>query len=353
MENYTNSYANTTVMRYYMKHITLFLTLLAICNKGNSQTSVRLILKNGKQISKVYAQDFSFKESLTSPYLDTINFNFEKSNSIDLFNIGCYINDKQPWKQIWLDSGKITILAHMDSISFKIDTVINSPMYDYVKKFNIEFGNITKQKDTSKANLYLIKNLKLNIDNPFSLWISLLYINLNQNLENNILELKQLLSKQGLKFSWFRLYDDVNGRIDNILSTKSLTISDFKFIDKQKKVTLLSLNKANFYVLDFWFLGCLPCRKEHKIIQRKYNELLRNKVDIIGISTDSYSKNWKNYLTTNHYEWPNYLQASDKKITKALSINAFPFYILINNQGEIVGRYNSFTDILKRFEIDE
>ena len=149
-------------MRYYMRHITLFIALLTICIKGNSQTNVQLILKDGKQISKVYAQDFSFKESLTNPYFDTINFNFEKSNNIDLFNIGCYINDKQPWKQIWLDSGKITILAHMDSTSFKIDTVINSPMYDYVKKFNIEFGNIIKQKDTSQTNLYLIKNLNSN-----------------------------------------------------------------------------------------------------------------------------------------------------------------------------------------------
>ena len=336
-----------------MRHITLFIALLTICIKGNSQTNVQLILKDGKQISKVYAQDFSFKESLTNPYLDTINFNFEKSNNIDLFNIGCYINDKQPWKQIWLDSGKITILAHMDSTSFKIDTVINSPMYDYVKKFNIEFGNIIKQKDTSQTNLYLIKNLNSNIDNPFSLWISMLYLNLNQNLKDNISELKQILLRQGTKFSWFRLYDDVNGRIDNILSTKSLIISDFKFIDKQKKVTSLSLNKANFYVLDFWFLGCLPCKKEHKIIQKKYNELLKIKVETIGISTDSYSKKWKDYLATNHYKWPNYLQASDKKITETLSINAFPFYIVINTEGEIVGRYNSFSDILKRFKIDE
>ena len=123
-------------MRNYMRHFKLIIVLLIFCFKGISQTNIQLILKGGKQISKVYAQDFSFKENYTTSYQDTINFNFTKTNNSDLYNIGCYINDKQPWKQIWLDSGNIRIYAHMDSTSFKIDTVINSPTYDYVKRFN-------------------------------------------------------------------------------------------------------------------------------------------------------------------------------------------------------------------------
>jgi len=333
-----------------MRQIPLFIGFLTICISVNSQTNIQLILKNGKQISSVYAHDFSFKENLTHPYQDTINFRFERSNDIDLFNIGCFINDKQPWKQIWLDSGRITIFGHMDSTSFKIDTVLNSPMYDYVRLFNIEFGDLVKQKDSSRASIYLLDHLRSNIDNPFSLWISMLYLNLNQNLKDKIIELKQALSKQGSKFSWFRLYDDVTGRIDNIVSTKNVTISDFRFIDRQNKIASLALNKANFYILDFWFLGCLPCRKEHKIIKANYKELSKHKIETIGISTDKYSEKWKDYLVTNHYEWPNYLQVPGKKLTDFLSVNAFPFYIVINDQGEIVGRYNSFSDILKRFK---
>ena len=336
-----------------MKNITLLTALLTVYITGIAQTNIQLILKGNKQISKVYADDFSFKESLTSPYLDTINFNFQKSNKIDLFNIGCYIDNRQPWKQIWLDSGKITILAQLDSTSFKIDTVLNSPMYEYVKKFNAEFVAINKLRDTLQTNAYLIKNLKSNIDNPFSLWISLLYLNFNQNIRNNVFELKQILAQQGNKFSWFRLYNDINGRIESIISTKNLNLTDFKFVDKQKKETSLELRKADFYILDFWFLGCLPCRKEHKIIHKNYNQLLKNKIEIIGISTDDYSKKWKEYLSKNDYKWPNYLQTSNNKITETLNINGFPFYVLINNKGEILGRFNTFSEIMKRFKLNE
>jgi thiol-disulfide isomerase/thioredoxin len=320
---------------------------------GISQTNIHLILKENKRISKVYAQDFSFKENIDTDYKDTINFHFTKSNNIDLYTIGCFINDKQPWRQIWLDSGEITILAHLDSSKFIIDTVINSPFYEYVKKFNKDYSNILKLKDTSLANIFLIESLNTNINNPFSLWVGMLYLNLNQNNENNIYDLKQSLSKQGNKFSWFRLYNDVIGRIDNILNTKYLNLSDFKFIDKQKKIKSLSFKKADYYVLDFWFLGCLPCRKEHKIIAKNYDKLLKNKVEIIGISIDEYSKEWKDYLLKNHYYWTNYLQEPKNKIAETLSIKGFPFYLIINEKGEILGRYNSIIEVLKKLKFEE
>jgi thiol-disulfide isomerase/thioredoxin len=336
-----------------MRHVKIIIALLIFSLKGISQTNIQLILKGDKKISKVYAQDFSFKESLDTTYKDTINFHFTKTNNIDLYNIGCFINGKQPWKQIWLDSGLVTIFAHLDSSKLIIDTVINSSTYDYVKKFNKDYSNIIKLKDTSLANIFLLESLNTNINNPFSLWIGMLYLNLNQNSENNIYTLKQSLAKQGNKFSWFRLYDDIIGRIDNVLNTKYLTLSDFKFIDKQKEIKSLSLKKADFYVLDFWFLGCLPCRKEHKIIAKNYKKLLKNKIEIIGISIDEYSMEWKDYIFKNRYNWTNYLQEPKNKITETLSIKGFPFYLIINGKGEILGRYNSINDVLKKLKFEE
>ena len=134
---------------------------------------------------------------------------------------------------------------------------------------------------------------------------------------------------------------------------KNLNLTDYKFIDKHKKETSIFFTKANYYILDFWFLNCLPCRNEHKIIQKKYNQLFKNKIETIGISIDDYSEKWKEYLTSNHYEWPNYLQTPSKKITETLSIKEFPFYVLIKNNGEIIGRYKSFSEILKWFKLNQ
>ena len=340
-------------MPSYMRHFRIIIISLALSFRANSQTNIQLIIKGGNLITKVYAGDFSFKESLSTDYQDTINFNFTKTNNIDLYNIGCFIKGKQPWNQIWLDSGNIRIYAHMDSTTFNIDTVINSPTYDYVKNFKKNYNNVLKLKDTAQSNKFLFENLNKNINNPFSLWVAMLYLNLNQNNKNNVYDLKQALNKQGNKFSWFRQFADITGRINKILSTDHLILSNFKFIDKQKKVNPLILKNADYYVLDFWFLGCAPCRQEHKIIKRNYEFLLKSKIEVIGISTDEYSKEWVDYLSSNHYYWTNYLQTAKTKLTETLSIKAFPYYVIINSKGVIVGRYNSFSDMLNKFKGEE
>lgn len=317
-----------------------------------AQTNIQLILKANNKIDKLEANDFSSKQVFTVEYKDTINFNFNKSN-IDLYNIGCYINDKKIWAQIWLDTGNIKVEAHTDSAKFIIDTIINSPIYYYLKGFSKEYSSLLKTKDTTQINQFLLSKLQENIKNPFSLWVGMLYLNLNQNNKNNVYPLKKIIAKQGEKFSNFLLYPDIIKRINNILSVDSINIPDFKFINRDNKTTTLILKNANYYILDFWYLGCAPCRREHKIIKQKLQYLRQNKIEIIGISTDRYSSEWKNYLSKNYYDWPNYLQAANKKITGSLSINSFPYYVVINSKGVIIGRYNLFSDILKKFKIDE
>lgn len=339
-------------MRNYMIPYQIIIALLIFSCQATGQTKIQLILRADAQIEKIDVEDFSFKETFSSKYKDTIDFYFAKTN-IDLYNIGCYVNGKKLWKQIWLDTGNIKIHAHVDSTKLIIDTIINSPMYYYVSNFNREFSSYFKTKDTVQINKFLLSKIQSNLENPFSLWAGMLYLNQNQNDKNKLIELKETFTKQGEMFSWFRLYPDVIERMKNILSVNNLNVLDFKFINKQNKVTSLSLKNADFYILDFWFLACVPCRKEHKIIQANLQRITQNKISVIGISTDEYSKEWKDYLFKNHYSWPNYLQPAIKKLTESLSINAFPSYIVVNKAGEIIGRYNTFSEILRKFNISE
>ena len=342
-------------MDIYRRFFTITITVLSFHFPAIAQTNIRLILKGGNQITKVEASDFSFREILSADYNDTLNFNFSKTNNIDLYNIGYYVNEKKHWAQIWLDSGNITIYAHADSASFKIDSIVNSPTYNYVKKFNKEYATFfeTKNRDTIQINNFLLNALQENIENPFSLWLGMLYLNVNQNNKPNIYALQEALKKQGAKYAWFRLYPDVTGRINNILSAEHINLSDYKMTSKGNKISSFLLKNTDYYVLDFWFLGCAPCRREHRIIKQKFELLKKNNIEIIGISTDKYSKEWESYLSKNQYHWTNYLQTATNTITGTLSINSFPFYIVINKKGDIIGRYNSFSEILKKFKIGE
>ncbi|MDI3320631.1 TlpA family protein disulfide reductase [Pinibacter soli] len=335
-----------------MRLLTLLLFLFTLCFKGFSQTNITLILTAGKEVAKVYAMDISQKEKLTSTYRDTVNLNFTKTSNIDLYNIGCYVGKRQFWDQIWLDSGNIEIHAHLDSTTFKIDTVINSRFFNYVANFHAKYDDYFTRNDTIQINRFLLDRIDANIDNPFSLWIAMYYLNLNQNSKGKVDLLMQTLAKQGDKFSWFSCFPVVKGRIKSVLSTDRLNISDFDFIGKQNTKTFLTLNKADYYVLDFWFLGCAPCRAEHKIIAKKYNQLLAKNIEVIGIATDEYCKQWEKYLSANKYDWPNYLQASKNKITEALKVSGTPYYVVINSNGDIIGRFNSFMEVLKKFNLN-
>jgi hypothetical protein len=252
-----------------MRLTKLIIIFLLFHLKLTAQTNIELIIKTNTKVDSIDAMDFSQKEFFKSQYKDTINFSFKKAN-IDLYNIGGYIRDKKYWKQIWLDTGNIKILIHFDSSKLIIDTVINSPTYYRVMNFNKEYTDIVKTHDTLLINNFLLNNLNKNIENPFSLWVGMLYLNVNQNVKINLFALKNTFIKQGDRFKWFLLYPIVLDRMNNILSIDKIEISKFKFINKQDQITHLDLNGAKYYVLDFWFLGCAPCREEQ--FYRKQHE---------------------------------------------------------------------------------
>lgn len=337
-----------------MRHFKLIISFLILGVKGISQTNIKLIMPTGKTITSVYAEDFSLRENRQIyNYQHTINFPFSKTNKIDLYTIGCFINNKQPWTQIWLDDDSVTVYAHLDSTKFIIDTVLNSPMYYYVNNIFKDYYNLHKSKDTALCNEFLFQKFKENIDNPFSLRICTYILNLNQNNKTEIQKLKEVIVTQAGKFSWFREYEDVHDRIKKILATDQLILSDYKFIGKKGETTILKINKDTSYILDFWFLGCAPCREDHKLIKQNLKKLKQNKINVIGISTDKYSTKWSRYLLDRQYNWPNYLQSNATPITDVLGINSFPKYVLINSYGKILGRYNTFSDILEKFKINQ
>jgi hypothetical protein len=72
---------------------------------------------------------------------------------------------------------------------------------------------------------------------------------------------------------------------------------------------------------------------------------------IIGISIDKDYRAWSKYLLAKKYLWMNYLQNGKSVLTKALNINEFPYYIILNNKGQIIGSYNSIESVAENFNV--
>lgn len=311
------------------------------------QTNIQIVIKNigNHKIDKVDVFDLSQKEIFKVEYKDTLNFNFKKQ-TIDCYNIRYHENDKMYRQQIWLNPGQIRIEAHIDTSKLLIDSVFNSTIYYQHLNFSQNYSLLYKRNDKTTLNKMLLDLYSINIENPYSLVIANSYIQLNQNSKADLSKLKILTDKQGNLFNWFLLYPSVVERLNKILTTNSINISDYYFIDRQSKnVQLSNLNKK-YYIFDFWFLGCAPCIRDHREIFKELKTLDYKNAELISISTDTDTKKWDSYLNKNGYNWQNYLESKTKSITTLLSISSFPTYLIIDKFGNILSTQASFSDVL-------
>ncbi len=337
---------------------TFFLSILlsAIPLALLAQTNIRIHLKNGNNfsINKLDAFDLSQKEFTNLEYQPTLAFRFRKTN-VDCYNIRYHSQTKMYSQQIWLDTGNISIEAHIDGDFLIIDTVIHSPFYYEVKNFNKEISRLYQNNDTTALNSYLLSVVEKNIDNPFSISASSVYVNNNQNYIGNLLIIKNLLDKQGDKFDWFLLKPSLMAQLDALSKMEeAMKIVNFDFTDINESRQKIVLKGADYYVLDIWNLGCAPCREQHKEIKSDFNKFAQKNIKLIGISNDiTKFPSWKDYLLKHGYTWANYLENYEgKRITQELAIFGFPTYIILDKNEKLVGIYNSLKEVKKKLNVD-
>ncbi|HOZ70738.1 MAG TPA: TlpA disulfide reductase family protein [Chitinophagaceae bacterium] len=337
-----------------MTYLKILLASLFLYLSASGQTEIQLVLKNPENhhIDKVDAFDLSQVEIYKYKFKDTLLLRFKKNN-IDCYNIRYHENGKMYRQQIWLDPGKITIKAHIDGDNLVIDTVLNSPFYYQVADFNEAYRSFLTTRDSTGMNTFLLNSFEENSNNPFSMNVGLYFLTLNQNKKDQLQKLRTLIDGQAGRFNWFLLFPMVSGRLDKLLTVNRIDFAKFSFINEYKRKTAIKLDGAEFYVIDCWFLACMPCIAQHKEIKENLDKLRSRKVEVIGVSTDRDWKKWKTYLTDHNYTWANFTEDKSLAFTKELSIAAFPTYLILNKDGEILESFNSFKEVLMRFQIVE
>ncbi len=334
-----------------MKWHKLLFVLLIFGYSAQAQTSIQLIVKSDK-IKKIDVFDLSQTAFQDFEYNDTVVATFTRKN-IDCYNIIYRAENKNFAKQIWLDTGRITIYGHIDTSELVLDTVINSPIYYSVKNFYKNFSAYSREKDTASMNDHLLNGIRQYATNPLYIFISFTYVNLNQNSPANLTILKNIIDSLPDKFEWFLLYSNVVNRMNKILSGVAIDMKKYAYTSITGKQESYLLQGADYYILDFWFLNCKPCLEDHLEIKKKYTLLRSKRIELISISTDQDYPKWIKYLNDHQYNWPNYLQNEELNIVKDLSISTFPTYIVLNKEGKIVTMVNSFNSIEAKFLIND
>jgi thiol-disulfide isomerase/thioredoxin len=311
-------------------------------------SDINLIIKADTKIDSVWISNIGQTESFFLRYKDTIKVNFkEKLN--DLYNIDFYTENGRKSNQLWLNGDNVIVSGKLNK-KLEIDTILNSDLYYKSINFSKNYRELIQNKaDSITIDNFLLENISQNTQSPFSYNIANPYIYRNQNDKAKIGKLFDILSTQSDTLK--NHFISIHGKIENILKVNSLNTGDYKFVNIENEVSLIELDKSKTYLLDFWFINCPPCIKDHKLISKKLDFLKEKNIELIGISIDRNHSKWKNYLKKHNYNWKNFREIDSlKRVTKDMAIWSFPTYLHLDNTGEIKARFNSFEDFEKTLE---
>ncbi|WP_179318415.1 TlpA family protein disulfide reductase [Winogradskyella helgolandensis] len=131
----------------------------------------------------------------------------------------------------------------------------------------------------------------------------------------------------------------------------TIDFSKYKFNTSDGKQTNITLEEEKIYILDFWYLECAPCVKDHEVIAEYIDTKKNKKIEVIGMSIDRSKSKWETYLKTHQYNWTNYNQFGfNETLYKNLEIQLFPTYIVVNSKGNILHKSNRFKHALSFVE---
>jgi hypothetical protein len=333
---------------YYMKRPLLIYLFVYSNFVLSAQTVVEVKILNGNEEGRVKINDISNTVFSESRYKSAIFFNLSKTD-VDCYELTYTERNRLYAATLWLDNGRLKVIARIAGNNLVVDTVLGSRVYYLAKRFSYEFTRLKKEKDTTKINKFLCDAILNNISTPFSLLAAYEYTEENSGDISTGTYLEEILKCQNGKFKWF-LYDSlVEERLQLLKSLRRANLSTLSCFNSKHRITKIKFGDSDYYVIDIWFLHCVPCIKQHKEIRAAYAELKRNKIKIIGICLDKDSRTVKEYLNKNLYYWDNYIVNNDRDITASLRVTEFPTYLVTNKNGEILNFCHSFNEIREQF----
>lgn len=349
------------IARCFKQMRNIFISLAVItfifgCKPESKQRKIELsdlnlYLETDLEIDCVFVSNITQdREYQYIPYSDTLRINFNDSIN-DLYNISFITKERKIMNTLWLN-GESLIVKGIITNKLKIDTVIGSDLYYKSIDFRKKYKELDEKKsDSATINDFLLNELKKNVENPFSIEIAdkLFYRNISKR--NELKKVYDILVNQedAIKNHLINPYR----KIEKMLTDDKVDLSKFLFYDTEKKLTTIKPKKGKKILIDFWFIACAPCIKDHQLIVNKLEWIKSNNIELIGISIDKNHEEWKEYLKEKNYNWLNLreLNLPEKMLRTNMLISAFPTYLLIDSDGNILYRANSFNEIEKHLNM--
>lgn len=223
----------------------------------------------------------------------------------------------------------------------------------YYKKFNHLFGEYKslleagdqKMADEKMTQALEMENkrfeltrdfVKLHPDNMFSAYIS--DVVRGESYEKGK-ELYDLLSSRIQNSYYGRLLKQHTDAL--AISALGVPCPDFTATDESGNKISMASQEGGVMVLDFWASWCGPCRQEMKNLREQYAEFKDRGVRFMSISLDDSEDKWKKACEEERIPWISVRDDngwSKSEIRKLFGIQAIPFVVLLDKDGNIVAK---------------
>jgi alkyl hydroperoxide reductase subunit AhpC len=331
-------------------NVFFLILLLQSCENHKNTNSISIDIQGTIQPDSIQLLNYNNAEAITlkgsgSPFI------FRQSQPVnDAFKLNIFKDGNVLSKKVFLDGSDIKIKGKLTLDDFIIDTVLNSFTFYKQVQFQTTLDSLKSSKvNDTLINEILLEQIKENINHPLSFEISDYYIEKNKNYKAKLQPLQLILDQQSNDLKAHAL--SVHRTLNELLKEEYLDLSRFNFYDRQGNLSKVNLSHKGDCLIDFWFVQCPPCIRDHKKIAKYLDTLKDHNTELIGISIDTVADKWLNYLNNNHYYWQNYRElGEDNDLVDAMNVWEFPTYILIDVHGVVKTKFYSFEEIANYFK---
>jgi peroxiredoxin len=218
------------------------------------------------------------------------------------------------------------------------DTLINARLTSHL---------VFNTRDTTINQLHSYTRIHLFIEKATNLPTSILIRSRNADYGNGLNNYYVETSYSDYKFDQYNVILTVPKGFHQAKQTRSLpllatgtTAPDWNLYNTQgKKVTLAQL-KGKVILLDFYFIGCIPCMQTIEPLNKLYEKFKNKNVIIASITGRDGLKAVREFDKNYHINYPGFVDAAET--VKAYHVVSFPTFYFIDKKGKIASAVTNY-----------